>query len=538
MSLSRGAVCWRCTRLLRSRAPRQLHYSTGSHDGAKDTVAATTTENQRPRDERQKDEEAKEAAEVKGAMTRRLEEATEDALLTGGRAGQRAIQDAGFSDELKEKLFDKISEAKFRKQYAGAFSTASMPSSAGEGTQAMASGQPWTGTESPEDAVLRMLDDARKPLKPGQRGKFQLPPVDMRLKKQPKMNTGQRIASAREKAMEYSSSEAKSSGLSNHEREEYRKELRERFAPAARAMPNSITGLAGLANERIEDAIARGQFKDIPRGTSVKRDTRADNPFINTTEYIMNKMIQRQDIVPPWIEKQQDLVKAAAAFRARLRNDWKRHAARMIAAEGGSLVEQLAKAEAYAAAERVHNPKVRRSVDQIPVPSNLTDDPVMVKMREQAAEANSDAATEVEPIISPEEAQAAAATLPRPYRDPDWEAAELKYLTLSVETLNATTRSYNLQAPDLAKKPYFTLQRELDSCYADVAPMLAAEVRERALGPRAKPKVIKGGVYEKEGVGLWEHLGGKEDVMKIHFEGRDKEYGLKEWWRDVWKTFK
>ncbi|KAH8175541.1 DnaJ, subfamily C [Sarocladium implicatum] len=468
-------------------------------------------------------------------MTRRLEEATEDALLTGGRAGHRAIQDAGFSDELKEKLFDKISEAKFRKQYAGAFATASMPSSAGEGTQVMAGGQPWTGTESTEDSVLRMLDDARKPLKPGQRGKFKPPPVDMRLKKAPKMNTGQRIASVREKAMEYSSTEAKSSGMSNEEREEYRKELRERFAPSARAMPNSITGLAGLANERIEDAIARGQFKDIPRGKDVKRDTRADNPFINTTEYIMNKMIQRQDIVPPWIEKQQDLVKAAAAFRARLRNDWKRHAARMIASEGGSLVEQLAKAEAYAAAERVHNPR-KRVVDQIPVPSNLTDDPVMVKMREQAAEAN--AATAAEAIISSDEVQAAATTLPRPYRDPTWEAAELKYLTLSIDTLNATTRSYNLQAPDLAKKPCFTLQRELDACYADVAPLIAEELRERALGPRAKPKVAKGGVYEKEGVGLWEHLGGKEDVMKIHLEGRDKAYGLKEWWRDVWKTLK
>jgi hypothetical protein len=40
-----------------------------------------------------------------------------------------------------------------------------------------------------------------------------------------------------------------------------RKELKERFTPGARAMPNSIRGLAALANERIEDAIARGQFK-------------------------------------------------------------------------------------------------------------------------------------------------------------------------------------------------------------------------------------------------------------------------------------
>jgi len=49
--------------------------------------------------------------------------------------------------------------------------------------------------------------------------------------------------------------------LTDKEREELRKELKERFTPGARPMPTSFRGLASLANERIEDAIARGQFK-------------------------------------------------------------------------------------------------------------------------------------------------------------------------------------------------------------------------------------------------------------------------------------
>src|ERR1700722_3904904 len=105
-------------------------------------------------------------------------------------------------------------------------------------------------------------------------------------------------------------------------------------------------------------------MQNIPRGKAIERDARADNPFIDTTEYIMNKMIQRQDIVPPWIEKQQELMKAAHIFRARLRNDWKRHAARTIASRGGSLQEQMRTAERYAEAEKVHNPK-KRAVEQI-----------------------------------------------------------------------------------------------------------------------------------------------------------------------------
>src|ERR1700709_321668 len=124
-------------------------------------------------------------------------------------------------------------------------------------------------------------------------------------------------------------------------------------------------------------------MQNIPRGKMVERDTRADNPFIDTTEYIMNKMIQRQDIVPPWIEKQQELVKAANVFRSRLRYDWKRHAARTIASRGGGLQEQMRIADRYAEAERINNPK-RRAVEQISIPTNATNDPVMVKIIQEA----------------------------------------------------------------------------------------------------------------------------------------------------------
>ena len=106
-----------------------------------------------------------------------------------------------------------------------------------------------------------MLDDARKPLKPGLRGPAKIPSpiVDLRLKKAPSQKPGQRLANARDKSSIYAIS--KDSQMTDKEREDMRKELKERFTPGARAMPNSIRGLAALANERIEDAIARGQFK-------------------------------------------------------------------------------------------------------------------------------------------------------------------------------------------------------------------------------------------------------------------------------------
>lgn len=196
-----------------------------------------------------------------GAMSRRLAQATEDAILEGGRAGRRAVEDAGFSEELKQKLLEKVEAHKFRTENASAFAEAGMATHIGRGSREIATGQGWTGIENPEDTMLRMLDDSRKPLKPGLRGpaKIPVPIVDLRPQKSPVERPGQRLANARDKSSIYAIS--KDSQMTEKEREDMRKELKERFGPTARVMPNSIRGLAALANERIEDAMARGQFK-------------------------------------------------------------------------------------------------------------------------------------------------------------------------------------------------------------------------------------------------------------------------------------
>ncbi|KAI8957014.1 hypothetical protein F5Y11DRAFT_115527 [Daldinia sp. FL1419] len=471
----------------------------------------------------------KDADAEPGPMARRLQEATEEALLTGGRAGRRSVEDAGFSDELKERLLAKVKDAEFRSEHATAFAEAGMPSAAGVGTRLTATSQPWTGTEGTEDAVLRMLNDAHKPLKRDLRSRPKIPdlqPIDTRIRQEPKMKAGHRAASARDKASAYTGMGMKElqPGLSKEEREAMRQEFRDRFRPAARALPNTLTGLASLANERIEDAIARGQFKNIPRGKGVERDTRSDNPFIDTTEYIMNKMIKRQEIVPPWIEKQQELAKAAHVFRARLRNDWRRHASRMIASKGGSLEDQMNRARQYAKAEELHNPR-KRNVDQIAVPTNSTDDPVMAKMRQQAP---SEANTEPVPKAADNATTIQEIPLP-PFRDPDWLATEKSYMDLSITHLNSLTRSYNLMAPELAKKPYFSLERELNNCYADVAPQLADAIKNRASGP-AKPLLDGAGGTPSS---ILDRFGKGGHTAKV-YDSKAPHYGFKEMWRDLW----
>jgi len=257
-------------------------------------------------------------------------------------------------------------------------------------------------------------------------------------------------------------------------------------------------------------------------------------------------MIQRQDIVPPWIEKQQELVKAANVFRARLRNDWKRHAARTIASRGGSLQDQMRAAERYAKSERVWNPK-RRAVEQISVPTSATNDPVMVKITQEAPTGESvqpeplkisveteDAEITIsEPTVGEESSEVTPAPalpptpLPAPFRIPSWEMAEMSYLQLAITNLNNITRSYNLMAPDLAKKPYFSLERELKSCYADVAPQLPEAIRERATRP-ARELVEK--VGHRPG-GVLEKFGGETANI---YDSKKPMYGFKEFWNDLW----
>ena len=421
-----------------------------------------------------------------------------------------------------------------------------------------------------------MLDDSHKRLRspsiraPRVPGKLPLKPPTKNA-----IPVGQRLANARDKTSIYAL--AQQVDTTDEEREKMRKELRERFTPGARPMPTTLTGLASLANERIEDAIARGQFKNLPRGKgkNVERDYNANSPFLDTTEYFMNKIIQKQEIVPPWIEKQQELVKAVSSFRGRLRNDWKRHAARTISSKGGSLEDQMRRALAFALAEEKLNPKqvkVERlseidsdgtfstvTVMETPeVPASASgegglettitvsesapedapqaEDAQTTAALEPASEATTtptaQAATDDAPRTNPAQPPKPPTVLPMayPFRDPQWEKIENAYHTLAVTELNNLTRSYNLMAPKIAQKPYYSLPRELARCFADVAPTLADEIAQRARAPKVKMEIIghrEGGVMDRFGTG---------HVAKVRDEDlKKKGYGFKQFLRDLFR---
>lgn len=411
-----------------------------------------------------------------------------------------------------------------------------------------------------------MLNDAHKPLRGTGPPRIPMPrgqplSVDMRMKKALQRSQGERLANARDRTSIYALSQ--DPNMNEKEREQMRKQLKERFTSGARPMPGSVRGLAALANERIEDAIARGLFKNIPRGKgkNIERDYTASSPFLDTTEYFMNKIIQKQEIVPPWIEKQQELVKAAAVFKGRLRVDWKRHAARVIASKGGSLDVQVRRAKAYAAAEAANNPKAPKveSLNEVDgkgkvaevlitetaaSPDEVQDSNITVTEAlpgsTHSAEGDQSTPSSTSPKTPPEAsdhvrsngtetASSSKKPLPQvhPFRDPAWEALERAYQTLAITNLNNLTRSYNLMAPDLAKKPYFNLERELRLCFADVASQLPGEIHARA---RAPTKIKVEVVGHRPG-GVLESFGGEKARV---YDSQKPNYGFKDFWKDLW----
>ncbi|KAJ4381529.1 hypothetical protein N0V86_002889 [Didymella sp. IMI 355093] len=565
-----------CARCLRANRPRNrlVHVQLATKASKRRFADAAT---QRQDDSDKQDHKGEQQAAMKdeeeeGAFTRRMRSMSEEALESGGHGARKAVEEAGFSPDLKAQLEQRIAAASIQSPEVN------LPASASRHTRDLATTEAWTGTESVHDASLRMLNDAHKPLRMGRRAApgpaVQMPQNIDTGRSRSNRGQGLRLANARDRTNVYASVQSDDS-IEETERQQRLQALKDRFEPGARAIvPGSIQGLASLANKRIEDAIARGQFKNIPRGKgkNVERDHNANSPFIDTTEYFMNKIIQKQEIVPPWIEKQQELTSAASKFRSRLRADWKRHAARMIAATGGSLQDQVRRAQAYARAEQIVNPsKVKKetlttvdedgqmsqislsgelkrsssdptgstlvseiTAEKIPLdsgvearPAATTTQTIEVPIADPAANAKTAVEGMAAEAVAPPELPPTAPLVV--FRDPLWLSNETSYLTAAIADLNSKARSYNLQAPELARKPYFNLERELKSCYSDVAPLLAEAILDRARKPVRKANESFGQQLSEKGI--MGTLGGAP--VKIRDERTTKQYGFKQFWSDL-----
>jgi len=61
------------------------------------------------------------------AMSRRLADMTDETLESGGRTARKAVDEAGFSEELKKRLEARIQDSTFRSENLVAFAQVNMP---------------------------------------------------------------------------------------------------------------------------------------------------------------------------------------------------------------------------------------------------------------------------------------------------------------------------------------------------------------------------------------------------------------------------
>jgi hypothetical protein len=91
-----------------------------------DTSSANSKNETKSSEATQEEEEKEESA-----MSRRLSQMTEDAMLEGGRSARRNIENAGFSEDLKRQLEERVLASSFKSEHAAAHSILDMPVSIG-----------------------------------------------------------------------------------------------------------------------------------------------------------------------------------------------------------------------------------------------------------------------------------------------------------------------------------------------------------------------------------------------------------------------
>ncbi|CAN3363281.1 hypothetical protein DICA4_E09186 [Diutina catenulata] len=162
----------------------------------------------------------------------------------------------------------------------------------------LAQSEPWRGTESVPDAALRMVVDSAP---------------------KPKKSPGNRLHDAREASLDYKL---------NPESKQFREMYRERLLGPSMftSAPSAGVDLIGaVAGAKINASINQqtGKFDDVAvdgvRGKPLDRDHLKN---CTDTNYFMNRILDNQQVLPPWVEAQQGLGGATEALKRDIDVRW------------------------------------------------------------------------------------------------------------------------------------------------------------------------------------------------------------------------
>ncbi|VVT56866.1 uncharacterized protein SAPINGB_P005353 [Magnusiomyces paraingens] len=387
-------------------------------------------------------------------------------------------------------------EAEYAAQHQRAVHLARIPKYVSKAGVDTAHATPWTGQEHHTDLAHRMLVDSVGPAKQvpaasrRSMGDPLLPMPTFAADKRAAQTAGSRIAAAREQSLDYSAlkhsteDKLKKSPLDEEDKSgpSFRELYAERFTPVAVAGTASFAGtesaIASLATQRIEAAMARGEFASVRRGPQAGKGTGASTPevtpHIDTTEYLLNRIVKSQGGAPVWIDRQRELHTRIDNFRREMVAKWVRQCVVALDDRGGSVAEKIARAETLAAKISAEGSK---------------------------------------------------------FHDVNWETTQEKYHQMSIDNINSAIRSYNLQAPSVARWSGIVLAKELTTCYATGANRLVPDLKALLIAPPPPPALKPGEIPHSRPTGAAFSM----DAPQLLYEEKEEGFLLNRF-KDLFRT--
>lgn len=174
--------------------------------------------------------------------------------------------------------------------------------------------KPWDGTESVHDVNLRMLLDLKPPPV-----KYQKTIIT------PPMSIKDRIENAKESSLDYKIGNTKKED--DNFRELYKEKLLGPSMFLNSSSPHTLLGMATtLADAKINASINHdtGHFNDTGDMSSVRGKPLDREHLRNCTDtnYFMNHILNKQEVLPPWIDSQQSIDRQIIDFRKTIDNEW------------------------------------------------------------------------------------------------------------------------------------------------------------------------------------------------------------------------
>lgn len=228
---------------------------------------------------------------------------------------------------------------------------------------------------------------------------------------------------------------------------------------------SAAKGFAGVAEMKIEEAQRKGVFqRNSLRGKPIPYDVNESNAHLRREEFLLNRMVQRQNAAPPFVEMNMDMKREERALRQRIQSAWICRA--LLALEASPAWHKM---EPVAVHWEEHGNK----------PNEIPD------FRFQIGNA----------------AQQATVDWARDFRDGQWVYDQRTYHEECVRQLNQTIRRYNNMAPFFARRVLYTktsfLQDALDRAFPLLVEAIGARLRglRMAGAPKAPEAPQKASVF-------------------------------------------